>query len=392
MPDFDVIVVGGGPSGSTAALQAAKAGLKTIILEKDRDIGYPVRCGEAVGDEGLRYFIPEPDPRWIAATIERVRMRSPDNTALTFDSPGKGYILHRRMFDFHLASLAAAAGSDIQTKAYVDGLLFEDGKVSGVEYQHFGERKRLTARVVIGADGVESRVGRMAGLRTALKLADTESGYQVSVGNVDVDQDVIDFFVGSNWAPGGYLWIFPKGEGMANIGLGVEGRFTRDHISKELVHNFLKEHFPKAAVMTAVAGGIPVSTALKKMYTDGLLLVGDAARMVNPLSGGGIISGMRGGEIAGQLAVDAIQKGDTSAAAFKTYPARWRKVAGKQYERFYRIAQYVRELDDAYLDKIAHELVDVPAEKLSILKVFTTVARHKPAILLEITRAYANLL
>lgn len=391
MTDFDVIVVGGGPAGSIAAYESAKAGLKTILLEKDRDIGTPVRCGEAVGEDGIEPFL-KPDPQWIAANIKRARLVSPSDISVEVDLPiSNGLILHRNLFDFALAQMAAQAGAEIQTKAYVDGLKTSEGKVVGVEYQHFGERKSLSAKIVIGADGVESRVGRMAGLRTALKLKDTGSGYQITAGNVEVDQDLIDFYFGQRWAPGGYLWIFPKGDGMANIGLGLVGMPTRENSAKEMLDRFMAERFPQASVLTAVAGGIPLSHTLKKITSDGLMLIGDAARMVNPVSGGGIVSGMVSGRIAGQVAAAAIDRGDVSEKGLKTFPKRWHKEVGRNYERAYRISQSIRELTDDQFNNMARDLNALPPEKLSLLKVFTTAAKHKPKILLDVTRAFANL-
>ncbi len=390
MPDFDVIVVGGGPAGSLAAYEAAKAGLKTIMLEKDRDIGYPVRCAEAVEEEGLRMFM-EPDPQWIAATIGRIRLHSPQDIRVEIDLPIiRGFILHRRLFDFALAQRAAAVGAQVQTRAYVDGLQISDRQVTGVTYQYFGERRTLSSKIVIGADGVESRVGRMAGLRTALKLNDTESGYQVSVANVDVDQDLIDFYFGNNWAPGGYLWIFPKGDGMANIGLGIEGGHARHVSAKDLLDKFLAKYFPRAAVLTSVAGGIPVAKTLKRISSAGLMLVGDAARMVNPVSGGGIISGMIGGRIAGQVAAQAIERGDVSEQGLKDFPSQWHKEVGKDYARMYRISKSIREITDEQFDQMARELNAIPPNKMSGLKIFTTAARHQPKILLDVTRAFAG--
>lgn len=391
MSDFDVIVVGGGPAGSIAAYESAKAGLKTILLEKDRDIGTPVRCGEAVGEDGLEGFV-KTDPQWVAANIKRARLVSPNDTSVTVALPiANGLILHRNLFDFALAQMAAQAGAEIQTKAYVDGLKMSDGKITGVDYQHFGERKSLSAKIVIGADGVESRVGRMANLRTALKLRDTGSGYQITAGNVEVDQDLIDFYFGQRWAPGGYLWIFPKGDGMANIGLGIVGKPTREQSAKALLDKFMAERFPKASILTAVAGGIPLSHTLKKITADGLMLIGDAARMVNPVSGGGIVSGMVSGRIAGQVAAKAIARGDVSEKGLKEFPKRWHKEVGRNYERAYRISLSIRELTDEQFNNMAGDLNALPPEKLSLLRVFTTAAKHKPKILFDVTRAFANL-
>lgn len=386
-----MIVVGGGPAGTTAAYEAAKEGLRTIILEKDRDIGFPVRCGEAVGEDGLKELL-EIDSEWIATTIKRVKLHSPKDTSIEIRTPGgNGLILNRKIFDYALAQRAANEGAEVLTRAYVDGLHFSDGHVNGVKYQHDGENHSLTAKIVIGADGVESRVGRMAGLRTALKLGDTESGYQVAVDNVNVDQDLIEFYVGKNWAPGGYLWVFPKGEGNANIGLAVGGKYTRNFSAKNLLDQFLQEHFPSAHILTAVAGGIPVAKTLKNITTNGLMLTGDAARMVNPISGGGITSGMIGGRIAGQVAVRAIRNGDYSTTGLKAYPSLWHKEVGRNHERIYRISKSFQELTDDQLEKMARELEAIPAGKLNILKVFKSAAKHKPKILLDITRAFTGL-
>lgn len=390
MTDFDVIVVGGGPAGSLAAEAAAKQGARTIMLEKDRDIGYPVRCGEGVAAVGLKKFI-EPDPAWIATTISKVRMRSPDNTHIDFGAKDSGYILHRRLFDYALANRASQAGVEIQTRAYVDGLIMEGDTVKGVKYQYMGEPKQLTSKIVIAADGVESRVGRMAGLRTSMKLKDIDSGYQATVGNIDIDQEMIDFFVGHKWAPGGYLWIFPKGDGMANIGIGINGVHAKEESAHGRVHAFLNEYFPKASILTSVCGGIPIAKTSKKITANGIMLTGDAARMVNPVTGGGIIPGMSGGQIAGDVAGIAIQNGSTSARDLDQYPKRWSKAEGKTHEALHRVSQGIAEITDEQLNKIAHRIVKTPEEDRSLLKIFTAVAREKPRILLDVTRAFAGI-
>ncbi|MCF7822953.1 MAG: NAD(P)/FAD-dependent oxidoreductase [Candidatus Marinimicrobia bacterium] len=389
MIDFDVIVVGGGPAGTMAAHAAASGGAKTLILEKDRDIGYPVRCGEAVSDQGLRQFV-EPQPEWIAATITKIRMRSPNNTAIDFESKMAGYVLHRRIFDYALANRASQAGAEIQTRAYVDGLVIENDTVKGVKYQYMGENRTLSAKLVIAADGVESRVGRMAGLRTATKLYDMESAYQATVGNIDIDQEMIDFYIGENWAPGGYLWVFPKGNRMANIGLGVVGTKAKDYNSHDLIHNFIKTYYPKATMLTSVCGGVPVAQTLKHITANGIMLTGDAARMVNPVSGGGIISGMHAGKIAGEVSIEALKTGDYSTNGLEAYPRRWRKAGGKNHEALHRISDSIKDITDDQLNKIAAKLEKVPQKDRSLLKIFTTVATQKPKILLDVTRAFTG--
>ena len=129
---FDVIVVGGGPAGSTAARYAAMGGAEVLLLEKDREIGVPVRCGEAVSDAGLKIFV-EPQESWINATVTRMRLVSPSGLTVDMDLGEKGYILDRRVFDRDLAHYAAAEGAQIVTKAYVSGLLQDGDAVTGVK-------------------------------------------------------------------------------------------------------------------------------------------------------------------------------------------------------------------------------------------------------------------
>jgi digeranylgeranylglycerophospholipid reductase len=210
------------------------------------------------------------------------------------------------------------------------------------------------------------------------------------VGNIDVDQAMIDFYIGDNWAPGGYLWIFPKGDGMANIGLGINGIYGKTYHPHDMIHTFLKQYFPTASMLTSVCGGIPLGKTLKKITAKGLMLTGDAAHMVNPVTGGGIITGMEGGQIAGDVAGQCIQSGDYSEHAMAAYPKRWDKAEGKNHEALYRIAQGIAEITDDQLNRIAHRLVKTPSENLSLLKIFTAVAREKPKMLLDVTRAFAG--
>ena len=110
---FDCIVVGGGPAGSTFADIAAQNGLSVIVLEKDREIGVPVRCGEAVSDKGLRIFH-DVEQEWINATITRIRLVAPNETVIEFDLKESGYILDRKIFDSALAKKAAENGAIIK--------------------------------------------------------------------------------------------------------------------------------------------------------------------------------------------------------------------------------------------------------------------------------------
>ena len=304
--EFDVIVVGGGPAGSTAARFAAEGGASVLMLEKDRDIGMPVRCGEAVGAEGLKNFI-EPNPKWIASTIDAFRLVAPSGKYVDIENLAEaGYVLDRRMFDYELALLAGNTGVAILTKAYVYDLVKNGDEIIGVKATHLSEEIEFRAKIIIAADGVESRVGRWAGLKTTIKIKDIEAAVQMSVSNISCVSNRLDFYLGANKAPGGYLWVFPKGDKFANIGIGVGGIHNKKKSARKYLEEFMESYYPDAAILTTVVGGVPCAHTLPNIATDNLMICGDAAHMVNPVTGGGIISGMQGGKLAGIIAAEAV--------------------------------------------------------------------------------------
>ncbi len=389
--EFDCIVVGGGPAGSTFARVAAEGGLSVLLLEKDRDIGVPVRCGEAISDAGLRIFH-EPNPRWISSTINRIKLVAPNETVVEFDLHQKGYILDRRIFDYDLAEFASIAGAQIVTKAYIDGLIIEDDKVVGVKGTHVGERFEKRAKIVVGADGVESRVGRWAGLKTTVKLKDMECGIQKTVTGIDVNEHMFDFYLSKKWAPGGYLWVFPKGKHKANIGLAISGYYAKDgKAAHKFLDEFLAWKYPNASVLTTVVGGVPVAKTVKQMVMDGLMLVGDAARTVNPVTGGGIISGMRSGLLAAETAVKALRNGGPIRKNLSSYEKEWHKIGGKNHERFYRIKETIFRFTDDDLNRIADGIANVPEDGRSLLKLFTIAVSKKPSLLIDVTRVFTGI-
>jgi len=383
--EYDIIIVGGEPSGSMAARFAAEQGVSVLMLEKDRDIGYPVRCGEAVSRAGIEEFI-NIDKRWVASEINKFSFVSPSNIEVILPLEEQGYILERKIFDYALAESAAKEGAEIQTKAYVYGLLFDDDKVSGVKVSIAGIERQIKAKIVIGADGVESRVGRWAGLETHSDFRDMESGIQITVSNINVSQDTCYFFFGEQVAPQGYLWIFPKGNNLANIGLGVSGMIGKKKSALSYLNNFMDEKYPNSPVLTRVVGGIPCTPTLKKIVTNGLMLVGDAARQINPLSGGGIASGMIGGSIAGRVAGKAIK--ENNLEYIYQYKTDWNDRLGNRHVIFDNIKNGIYHFSDEKFNKIAESVSKVDIDKRSIGKVFKIALFNNPSLLLDVAKVF----
>ncbi len=382
---YDVIVVGAGPAGSTAAQHAAMGGANVLLLEKDREVGVPVRCGEAVDHEGLVRFL-QPDKKFIAAEIRNFKLIAPDGTVVKPNIEGVGYVLDRKVFDYELARMAADQGAEVVTKAYVDGLTMNDGTVNGITVQYHGERLTIKGKIVIGADGVESRVGRWAGIDTTVSMHDMESAAQVTAANVDVEEDTCYFYFGEKYAPGGYLWVFPKGNKTANIGLGVAADMSKKKHALKFLDEFMRDNFPNASVLTTLAGGVPCAETLERMTMPGLMLVGDAAHQVNPVSGGGIISGMIGGKIAGEVASEIVKSGDMYL--LRRYEKEWEDSLGARHHRYYQIKKVIYKFKDDDLDSIAHEISKRPDKDQTLGNLFKQAVVKHPSLIIDVMKLF----
>ena len=382
---YDVVVVGAGPAGSTAARFAAEHGVSVLLLEKDRDVGYPVRCGEAISKSGLIQFI-QPDSRWIAAEIDTFALIAPNDHQVDLHYNDAVYVLERRIFDYELAAIAANAGAHVMTRTYVNGLIIENETVCGVQYEYRGVQHEVRCKVVIAADGVESRVGRWAGLKTHSHFRDMESAVQFTVTNIDIDQKTLYFYFGKDVAPHGYLWVFPKGGNKANIGLGISGEIGKKKSALSYLNDFMKKNFPGASVLTQIAGGVPCEVTLKQISGNGIMLVGDAAKQVNPLSGGGITSGMVGGSIAGKIAGESIHQ-DKPGHIF-TYDKAWRERSGKRHETYNTLKEGIYDFTDETFNNLAKTISEIPIDKRTMGRVFTHALINRPSLLLEVAKVF----
>jgi digeranylgeranylglycerophospholipid reductase len=385
---YDIIVVGAGPAGSTGARYAAAGGASVLMLEKDRDVGYPVRCGEAVSHEGVVQFI-QPDSKWIAATVKRFRLVAPNGKQVVPKLDGTGYVLERRVFDYELAKLAAKAGTEVITKAYVYDLLKDaEGKALGVKALIKDKEVEIRSSIIIGADGVESRVGKWAGIDTTCSIHDMESCAQMTVAGIELEQDCLEFYFGDSIAPGGYVWVFPKGRDTANVGIGISVEEAKKKSAIQYLQEFMERKYPNAAVLTHIAGGVPCAVTCETIVKNNVMLVGDAAHQVNPVSGGGIISGMIGGMIAGEVAVEALKQNDLSLLT--EYEKRWQKRLGWRHEVFYKIKEAISNFSDDTLNNIAESALKIPEEKQTLGGIFRTALWNKPSMLVEVAKVFVT--
>ena len=379
---FDLLVVGAGPAGSMAAKTAANAGLKVALLEKRQEIGEPVRCAGGINKSSLSILV-KPDPKWIAAEVKGARIYAPDGASITVHDEG-GYVLERKIFDQSLATDAAHAGAEVFVKTRAVGLLKRDGVPCGICAQREGELLKMETPLVIGADGVESKVGRWAGIDTSLIPKDIEVCAQFLVLDRGIDEDYCEFYLGNEIAPGGYVWSFPKGDRLANVGICIQGSKSTPGLAARLLEDFIQKRMPDARLLDLVVGGVPASGPIETAISDGVMLVGDAARQSDPLNYAGIFNGMKAGVIAGEIAADVVPDGDVYKAVLAAYEERWRSDIGKQIGKNYRLKSLFSKLTDQDLNSVLRVLESQDISKMDLEGLVKQLFRLNPRLLWKV--------
>jgi digeranylgeranylglycerophospholipid reductase len=306
--DVDVLVVGSGPAGATTARYATQGGLRVLLVDKKSELGTPVECSGVLSEHALEDGGVPLDEEYILAPVYGFITYAADGEQIRHDyrSYGRasalGYVIDRKRFDRYLSSLASHAGVEVWLRSRVRGYVIE-GEHIYARVERLGQEQTVRARVVVGADGVMSQVGLCAGLSPAIRLQDMASCLQYIVNNVETE-GLLEIIVGQAHAPGGYAWVFPKGGGYAEVGLGVIRTMTeqdaRCHLERFMRQSFMHERFARANILEVQGGGVPLAAPLKRLVAGHVLLVGDAGRHTNPLTGGGLHTAMRGGRIAGE--------------------------------------------------------------------------------------------
>ena len=385
---YDVVVVGSGPAGSVTARFAAESGAKVLILERRQEVGVPVLCGEGVSRRIDDWGMLE-SKRWVASSMDGARIYSPDGTMvkLAADMAGNetGYVIYRDIFDQELARMAAKAGAKIMMNITATGLLKENDKIKGVKAKQFGEEFDIEADIIVGADGVESKVGQWGGIQTKLKPKDLETCAQYTLSNVECKDAYCDFYLGKEIAPGGYVWVFPKGKDVANVGIGVLASLSESGMAKKLLDKFIANdpRLKNGEPLRFLAGAVPVANPIETVR-DNLLLVGDAARHVDPITGGGITCCLEGGKIAGETIGRAIKEQQFDQETLSAYETSWKEAFGKKLKRNYLVKELILDFDDKTFNMLADSLKDYKFEELSTLSLVKALVLKHPTLLMKL--------
>ncbi|MBS3057577.1 MAG: NAD(P)/FAD-dependent oxidoreductase, partial [Candidatus Diapherotrites archaeon] len=224
MEEYDVIIIGAGPAGLNAATKLAERKINVLVLDRKQEIGCPKRCAEGLGLGWFKRLGLKPSKEWAVMPIYGAALYAPSGKSVVLHSKKiAGYVLERKMFEKALAIDAVKKGAKIRLKSNVKSAERRDGKVI-LDVNELGEIKQYSAPLIIACDGIDSRISRMLGLDTTNKLPDVDSGFQYELTGIDgYDEKLLHLYFGNEIACRGYLWIFPKRKGTANVGIGIAG-------------------------------------------------------------------------------------------------------------------------------------------------------------------------
>jgi len=390
--DSDVVVVGAGPAGCLAAKTAASKGVHVVLLEEHAEIGAPVHCAEGLSLNGIRDAGVEPVKPIVSQKISRARVFAPNRSHVDLTSGDwVGYTLNRDVFDRALGERAVKAGAELLTCTEAKAVLKEDGAIVGVRAEQRGVPLEIRAKVVVGADGCRSIIRRSAGLSRWYPDIVTCAQYQLGGLHLD-DPETNEFYVGFKYAPGGYAWVFPKSGEVANVGLGVRRIHTEPAI--EYLKRFIDSdpRFIGAEVLRRSGGVTPVSGMLDKIVDDRLMLVGDAAGQLVPMTGAGVHSGVEAGKIAGTVAAEAIEEGDLSAARLSVYRRSFEVYWGKRISDSRRVVEMLDKFSDDDLNTLAGVITNEDVLNLAngtdVKKTLAKMVKRSPGKIVKLVAAY----
>ncbi len=396
---YDVLVVGGGPAGLSAAEEAAKTGARVALLERRKEIGYPVHTsgGSWISDMKALGI-----PSDLYHPIRSVTFLSPTRSA-RFDYPEPVCcVLDVRGVYQYVAGRAIAAGAELHPGSPVERPIVEDGKIVGVVAKdHRNRAGEWRAPVVIDASGFSSTLVTRAGLRKGFQRYGYGAEYDLMAPHYD--QDMLYLIMGSQVAPSGYAWAFPRGKGRVRLGVGVI-RPDVDADAREYLDTFterlpnLAPDFKGASPVEYHTGLFPSEGVVESFVRDGLIATGDSAGQGSTLVGEGIRFALSSGAMAGAVAGEAARAGDPSAERLARYERQWRARFGREMDLSYIVNQRIARWSDAQWDEGMDLLTRLtPAQAADLLRgdysvgLFLGVLRRNPGLLRTGARKFFDL-
>ena len=362
--EYDLVVVGGGPAGSSAAWAAAKNGIKVALIEKENSIAETVRTSGVTWIQNIKEFgIPDD----CFNPITNFSFCSPNNEVTISDTIPRAAVLDVRKTYRWLAQEAEKAGADIYVKINVNEIIKnEKGDIIGVRGSGPNWKKTFHSKIIIDASGFPSTICKAMGFVTQWKRFGAGAEYEVKAEKVDPKTWWL--MVGQQYSPAGYAWIFPLGNNVARIGVGI-GKPESDVDPTQRLRELMERKLgpiKKLGKITPIEfhyGLIPNDGLSRKTVFNNLILVGDSAGQANPLVLEGIRYAIKFGRVAGRVASEAIKSGKTDETSLYPYEENWRKEIESKINSAVKVQDRWIGLSDEEWDKELDIIKELKSEE-----------------------------
>jgi len=353
-----ITVIGAGPVGAFTVLNLAKFGLasKTVVFEEHSCIGRPSHCAGHLNIETLKKLNVRLSSKIIENKIRGAKFYSP--SGLNFRVERKTpitLVVNRELFDWTIAKEAEKMGAEFRLKFRVKKILVENRKVNGLIVQNLNKKlsERIYSRLIVDAEGCPATLLKKANFSSPIPQNFVYGGQAEVDKTEDVENDIVEVYLGKRFAEGLFAWIIPRKDGTAKVGLAVK----RGNPKKALL-NFIHKHpiaskkLRKSQILSLSFHPIPLGGPITKTFGNGLLVVGDAASQVKPTTGGGVLMGMICARLAAKTALKAYELNDFSERTLAEYEKAWKREIGFELKAMLKVRRMFNKLSDKQLDKL----------------------------------------
>ncbi|NIR49373.1 NAD(P)/FAD-dependent oxidoreductase [candidate division KSB1 bacterium] len=345
--NFDLVIAGAGPAGLSAACAAAKTGVRVAVIEKSKEIGYPIHTsGGSWIDELRKLHVPE---AFMHPIREGVFISPNRKVTFKYVEPPSCILDVRGLYQY-LAELASAAGAEIFVNTTVLNPVFEEDRIAGLQARRLGHTLRVQAPLVIDATGCAGMIARRLGLSKGFRRLGVGAEYDLFAPHWPEDR--VAFLFGSLYAPSGYGWVFPHGHQRVRLGVGVIHPDTSED-PQMLLEKILSKADIFNGALSKVSrieyhrGIIPSETFLQRTVSDGVMVVGDAGGLVSTLLGEGIRFAIDIGRMAGGVAAEAISRKRFDEDFLRKFERVWKK----KYKQVFKAGEYINHRIARYRDE-----------------------------------------
>jgi digeranylgeranylglycerophospholipid reductase len=383
--DADIIVIGASPAGLMAARNACEKGSSVLLLEKKEEIGNPPHPANSFFKGMLDKCGEKADPSYVVHYLKGMQIISPSGRTVEVETPG--YAIDKTKFDRFYAKKIMKMGVDFRKGVEVHNILRD-----GEKFTVSTSAGVFTSRLVVISDGINSKIASLLGLKTMKHPEDIAWGIELDVRAPDLGKPkMFEYYVG-NHAPGWKTTYAPRGGDNAAIGAYVRrcGKDATPYLNA-WVENFKRlKGLKELEVVRKLSGGDPIVTLPNEYITDGIMVAGGAAGQ------SGIGYAMRAGQICGDVAADAIKKGDVSKSALSEYRKTWEKEFKVEHYLGRIGLETLRKMTDREIDEMVkvfekEDLSFIHGSSVEqVMQVFAFTLKKKPSAVLKYRALFRN--